>query len=94
MICCAFPKAKFCHFVSFTSGSLKSVVFLLLKLTSVTNKKMSLLLEMFKFQIVADQQNTLSRAGVPNFRVTKNENEIVLQMEIIRFITTVINKHL
>ena len=55
---------------------------------------MSLLLEMFKFQIVADQQNTLSRAGVPNFRVTKNENEIVLQMEIIRFITTVINKHL
>lgn len=45
-------------------------------------------------KIVAEQQNTLSRAGVPNFHVSKSENEIVLQMEIIRFITTIINKHL
>uniref|UniRef100_A0A0N5AK41 Gonadal protein gdl n=1 Tax=Syphacia muris TaxID=451379 RepID=A0A0N5AK41_9BILA len=45
-------------------------------------------------KIVAEQQNTLSRAGVPNFHTTKDENEIVLQMEIIRFIMTVINKHM
>ncbi|VDK17841.1 unnamed protein product [Anisakis simplex] len=50
--------------------------------------QLSHIIEKSYFQIMAQQQNVLSRAGVPAFRVTNNPNEITLQMEIIRFILT------
>uniref|UniRef100_A0A915Q7T0 Uncharacterized protein n=1 Tax=Setaria digitata TaxID=48799 RepID=A0A915Q7T0_9BILA len=40
-------------------------------------------------KIVAQQQNTLCRAGVPAFRITTNPREIELQMAIISFILIV-----
>ncbi|OZC05273.1 diGeorge syndrome critical region 6 protein [Onchocerca flexuosa] len=40
-------------------------------------------------KIVAQQQDTLCRAGVPAFRITNNPQEIELQMAIISFILTV-----
>ncbi|VDK61679.1 unnamed protein product [Onchocerca ochengi] len=40
-------------------------------------------------KIVAQQQDTLCRAGVPAFRITTNPQEIELQMAIISFILTV-----
>ncbi|KHN76125.1 Protein DGCR6 [Toxocara canis] len=44
-------------------------------------------------KIVAQQQSTLARAGVPGFRVTNNPFEINLQMEMIRFIMTLHSKY-
>lgn len=43
-------------------------------------------------QITTQQQDTLARAGVPGFRITKNCREIILQMAIIRFIVGVQKK--
>ncbi|KAK6112632.1 DiGeorge syndrome critical region 6 (DGCR6) family protein [Brugia pahangi] len=40
-------------------------------------------------KIVAQQQDTLCRAGVPAFRITTSPREIELQMAIISFILTV-----
>uniref|UniRef100_A0A9J2PHQ8 Protein DGCR6 n=2 Tax=Ascaris TaxID=6251 RepID=A0A9J2PHQ8_ASCLU len=44
-------------------------------------------------KIMAQQQNTLARAGVPGFRITNNPLEINLQMEMIRFIMTLHSKY-
>ncbi|VDN59201.1 unnamed protein product [Dracunculus medinensis] len=43
-------------------------------------------------KITTQQQDTLARAGVPGFRITKNCREIILQMAIIRFIVGVQKK--